>query len=146
MGTDFNQILARQDYVKVTKSLREKCDQLESAISEKMVELELSGRNGGIVVNNMSLFSIKGYLFIRTPEKDSIKGPYYDCAEYRQIYSEEGDEESIVDDQGGRHFVFYPCSTKHALEFINNAAAIIEELGKIEQEKVDIIQKAINNK
>ena len=146
MGTDFNQILARKDYVKVTKSLRENCDQLESAISEKMVELELSGRNGGIVVNNMSLFSIKGYLFIRTPEKDSINELYYDCAEYRQIYSEKGDEESIVDDEGGRHFVFYPCSNKHALEFIKNAAAIIEELGKIEQKKVEIIQKAIKDK
>ena len=145
MGTDFNQILARQDYVKVTKSLREKCDQLESDISAKMVELELDGRNGGIIVNNVSIYCIKGYLFIRTPEKDSIKGPYYDCAEYRQIRSGENDVENVTDDEGGNHFVFYPCSNKHALEFINNAAAIIKELGKIEQEKVDDIQNAINN-
>lgn len=144
MGTDFNQILARQDYVRVTKSLREKCDELESAISNKMVELELDGFNGGIVVNNMSIFCIKGYLFIRTPEKDSISGPYYDCSQYRQIKSGENDIENVSDDEGGRRFVFYPCSTKHALEFINNAAAIIEELGKIEQKNVDIIQNAIN--
>lgn len=146
MKLDLNQILERKDYVKVTKSLRGKCDKLESVISDKMVELELDGCNGGIIVNNMRIFCIKGFLFVRTPEKDSTNGLYCDVAEYRQIVSTENDVENFTDDEGGRHFVFYPCSNKHALDFINNAAAIIEELGKIEQKNVETIQNAINDK
>lgn len=146
MIKDLIQILERQDYVRLTKSLRGKCDHLENVISNKMVELELDGRNGGINVNNMKIFCIKGYLFVRTPEKDTIKGLYCELSEYRQICSEENDEESVSDDEGRRHFVFYPCSNKHALDFINNSVAIIEELGQIEQKKVENIQNAIKNK
>ena len=43
MTTDLNKILARQDYVKLTKSLRDKCDYVEDAIRDKMLELELDG-------------------------------------------------------------------------------------------------------
>lgn len=53
MTTDLNKILARQDYVKLTKSLREKCDYVENAISTKMEELELDGSDNGIVANDM---------------------------------------------------------------------------------------------
>lgn len=145
MTIDLNKILARQDYVKLTKSLREKCDQLESVVSDKMVVLELDGRNGGITVNNMRIFCIKGFLFVRTPEKDQDCGLYCGYSEYRQIISVENDVENVDDDINNRHFVFYPCSNKHALRFLNNAVAIIEKLGEIEQEKVDNIEKALES-
>lgn len=139
MTTDLNKILARQDYVKMTKLLREKCDQLESVISSKMDELELDGTDKGIVVNNTRILCVKGFLYIRTPEKDEDDG----AAEYRQIKSKNNDVTNVIDYEAERHFGFYPCSNKHALRFLNNAVAIIEELGKIEQEKVDVISKAL---
>lgn len=59
MNVDLNKILARQDYVKLTKSLREKCNLVEDVISDKMKELDLNGMNGGIKVNGMKVFCIK---------------------------------------------------------------------------------------
>ena len=56
MTTDLNKILARQDYVKLTKSLREKCNLVEDVISDKMLELELDGSNEGVGANSMSVF------------------------------------------------------------------------------------------
>ena len=138
MTTDLNKILARHDYVKLTKSLREKCDYVEGAISDKMVELELDGSDNGIAVNSMRFYCVKGYLFIRTPEEECNHG-----IEYRQVSSNENDIPNIFSNEADRAFRFYPCSNKHALRFLNNAAAIIERLGEIEQEKVDAINKAI---
>lgn len=138
MTTDLNKILARQDYVRLTKSLREKCDYVENAISTKMEELELDGSDNGIVVNDMRIFCVKGYLFVRTPEKEDAYG-----VEYRQVNSNDNDIPDIFSNEVDRAFRFYPCSNKHALRFLNNAVAIIEKLGEIEQKKVDAINKAI---
>ena len=140
MTTDLNKILARQDYVKLTKSLREKCDFVESAISTKMEELELNGKNGGIKVNGMRFFCIKSCLFVRTPEKDDDYGHQI---EYRAVHSYVCSGNEVFDEESCRNFLFSPCSNKHALNFLNNAVAIIEKLGEIEQEKVDAINKAI---
>ena len=140
MTTDLNKILARQDYVKLTKSLRENCDYVESAISTKMEELELNGKNGGIEVNGMKVFCIKSCLFVRTPEKDDGYG--YQI-EYRAVRSFVCSGDEVFDEESHRNFLFSPCSNKHALNFLNNAVAIIEKLGEIEQEKVDAINKAI---
>ena len=140
MTTDLNKILARQDYVKLTKSLREQCDYIESDISTKMKELELDGKNGGIEVNGMRVFCIKSCLFVRTPEKDDDYGHQI---EYSAVHSYVCSGNEVFDEESCRNFLFSPCSNKHALNFLNNAAAIIEKLGEIEQEKVDVINKAI---
>lgn len=140
MTTDLNKILARQDYVKMTKLLREKCDQVENVISTKMEELELDGSDNGIFVNYMQIFCVKGYLFVHTPEKEDV----HDCTEeYRQVNSNDNDIIDIFSNEADRAFRFYPCSTKHALRFLNNAVAIIEKLGEIERENVDAISKAL---
>lgn len=117
--------------------MREKCDQIENVISDKMVELELSGRDGGIVVNGMRIFCIKGYLFIRTPEVEDF------FEEYRVIHSGNSSGEYVLEPQDDMCFTYSSCSNKHALRFLNNAVAIIEKLGEIEQEKVDAISKAL---
>ena len=138
MTTDLNKILARQDYVKLTKSLRKKCDYVEIVITNKMTELELDGCDNGIVVNDMRIFCVKGYLFVRTPEKEDGCG-----IEYRQVNSNDNDFPSIFSNEADRAFRFFPCSNKHALRFLNNAVAIIEKLGEIEQKKVEAIEQAI---
>lgn len=140
MTTDLNKILARQDYVKLTLSLREKCDYVENAISAKMEELELDGTNGGIEVNGMEVFCIKNWLLVRTPEKEDGYG--YQI-EYRVVHSHVDNGDEVFDEESHRNFSFSSCSNKHALNFLNNAVAIIEKLGEIEQKKVDAINKAL---
>lgn len=140
MNVDLNKILARQDYVKLTKSLREKCNLVEDVISDKMKELDLNGMNGGIKVNGMKVFCIKNCLFVRTPEKDDDY-----TIEYRAVHSDVEDGDEFFDEESHRNFLFIPCSNKHALSFLNNAVAIIEKLGEIEQKKVDDIEKAIES-
>lgn len=140
MTIDLNKILARQDYIKLTKSLRDKCDIVEDAIANKMVDLNLNGKRKGICVNGMNIFSLKGYLYIRTPEKEEDSGPY---EEYRAINSNMEDRVSCTDEDSMRNFFAFPCSNEHALNFLNNAVAIIEELGKIEQNKVEAIEKSL---
>ena len=138
MAVDLDKILARQDYVRMTKSLRERCDAVEDAISSKMVDLDICGEHSSIVVNDMRIFCICGCLYIRTPEAE-----WDSFAEYRSVNSEKDDEKQWVDQDIHMHFVRVPCSNKHALEFLNNAAAIIKELGKIERKKVEAIGQAI---
>lgn len=138
MTTDLNKILARQDYVKLTKSLREKCNLVEDVISDKMLELELDGEKEGIGVNGMNVFCISNCLFIRTPEKEDDY-----VIEYRAVNSNVKDGEEFFNDESRRRFLCYPCFNKHALNFLNNAVAIIEKLGEIEQKRVDAINKAI---
>ena len=137
METDLNKIIKRQDYVKLTKALREKCDYVEGVIGGKMEELELRH----IAVNGVEIVNILGHLFVRTPEYECEGSRYKKY--YTQISLAEKDEESFTEPGTDNCIVFYPCSDKHALNFLNNAAAIIQELGKIEQEKVGTIEQAI---
>lgn len=135
MTTDLNKILARQDYVRMTESLREKCNQVAETISKKMKDLELDGTDEGLFVNGIKLFCVDGWLYIHTPGE----GDY--CLEYRPVSTVSIYKEFDVDGVG--HFDIFPCSNKRALKFLNNAVAIIEKLGEIEQEKVDAISKAL---
>lgn len=137
METDLNKIIKRQDYIKLTKSLREKCDYLDGVIGEKMEELELRR----ISVNEVEIVNILGHLFVRTPEfeYDGCRCHKY----YAQINSNNKDEDDFSEPGTDNRFVFHPCGNSHALNFINNAMAIIQEIGKIEQEKVGAIEQAI---
>lgn len=90
----------------------------------------------------MQIFCVKGYLFVRTPEKEN---GYDGAEEYRQVSSNDNDIPNIFSNGADRAFRFYPCSNKHALRFLNNAVAIIEKLGEIEQENVDVINKALES-
>lgn len=138
MKVDLNKILARQDYVRMAESLREKCNQVADAIGKKMKDLELDGTDEGIFVNGIKLFYVDDWLYIHTPEEDT-DSDY--CTEYRPVCSTLRYTSFNVDGVG--HFDSFPCSNKRALKFLNNAVAIIEKLGEIEQEKVDAIGKAL---
>lgn len=141
MKVDLNKILARQDYVRMTKSLREKCNQVAEAISKKMKDLELDGTDEGLFVNGIKLFCVDDWLYIHTPEEED-NNDYRDyCSEYRPVSTVSIYNEFDVDGVG--HFDIFPCSNKRALKFLNNAVAIIEKLGEIEQEKVGAIYKAL---
>lgn len=141
MKTDINKILERQDYSRMTESLREKCNQVAEAISKKMKDLELDGTDDGLFVKGIKLFCIDGWLYIHTPEEEDINDHRDYCSEYRPVSTVNIYKEFDVDGVG--HFDMFPCSNKRALEFLNNAAAIIEKLGEIEHEKVEAIEKAV---
>lgn len=141
MKTDINKILERQDYSRMTKSLREKCNQVAEAISKKMKDLELDGTDDGLFVKGIKMFCVDGWLYIHTPEEENINDYRDYCSEYRPVSTVVIYKEFDVDGVG--HFDIFPCSNKRALEFLNNAVAIIEKLGEIEQEKVDAISKAL---
>ena len=142
MKTDIDKILERQDYSRMTESLREKCNKVAETISKKMKDLELEGTDEGLFVNGIKLFCVDNWLYIHTPEEEKDNNDYRDyCSEYRPVSSVDIYKEFDVDGVG--HFDLFPCSNKRALKFLNNAVAIIEKLGKIEQEKVDAISKAI---
>ena len=140
MKTDINKILARQDYFRMTESLREKCNQVADSISKKMKELELDGADNGIFVNGIKLLCVDDSLYIHTPEEET-DSDY--CTEYRPVRSTVRYKSFDVDGVG--HFGMFPCPNKRALKFLNNAVAIIEKLGEIEQEKVDAIGKALES-
>lgn len=138
MTTDLNKILARQDYVKMTKPLRDRCNKVEHIISTKMAELEIVGMCTYIKVNQMNIFCIDGHIYIREIEAEK------DCfSEYRLITTEIDDGASFGDGDSYRNFERTPCSNKVAKAFLNNAVAIIERLGEIEQTNVDDINQAI---
>lgn len=140
MNVDLNKILARQDYVRMTESLREKCNQVAETISKKMKDLELDGTDKGLFVNGIKLFCIDGLLYIHTPEEET-DSDY--CTEYRPVSTVMKYKGYNVDGVG--NFDIFPCSNKRALKFLNNAVAIIEKLGEIEQEKVDNIEKSLES-
>lgn len=139
MKTDINKVLERQDYSRMTNSLREKCNQIVDRISKKMEELELEGTDEGLFVNGIRILCVDGVLYIHTPEEEADSD---NCTEeYRPICSVLTYKSFNVDGIG--NFDMFPCSNKRALKFLNNAVAIIEKLGEIEQEKVDAIGKAL---
>lgn len=147
MTTDLNKILERQDYVKMTKLLREKCDYVEGIISKKMVELELDGTDNGIFVNGQEILCVRDCLFTHTPEEESYHHPgeiYYET-EYRMIKTYMPHFPDIYEKGDEKNFSFWPCANKHALRFLNNAVAIIEKLGEIEQKKAESMEKAIES-
>lgn len=142
MITDINKILERQDYSRMTESLREKCNKVAEIISKKMKDLELDGTDEGLFVNGIKLFCVDDWLYIHTPEEEKDNNNYRDyCSEYRPVSTVRIYKEFDVDGVG--HFDMFSCSNKRALNFLNNAVAIIEKLGEIEKEKVDAISKAL---
>lgn len=140
MKVDLNKMLARQDYVRMTESLREKCNQVAETISKKMKGLELDGTDEGLFVNGIKLFCIDDLLYIHTPEEET-DSDY--CTEYRPVSTVMKYKSYNIDGVG--NFDIFPCSNKRALKFLNNAVAIIEKLGEIEQGKVDNIEKALES-
>lgn len=134
---DLNKILERQDYVRMTSSLRKKCNQVVEVISEKMKELDLEGTDKGMFVNGMRIFCAEDTIYIRALEEEQESG----IAVYSPVSTQMNYKNFYVEGTG--NFEFFPCSNKNALRFLNNAVAIIEKLGEIEEKKVNAINRAL---
>ena len=148
MTLDLNQILARNDYKRMTAALKEKVEEVAKRIRQKMDELDIINDddfdNGEIGVDN---------IVVRSVEVKSNSGFTYEYLGIKR-YEDEYNHSSWASLEDIEH-TFYFCSdynakvygatNKEALTFLNVAAKLIEGLGEIEKKKADEIQKALNN-
>jgi hypothetical protein len=148
MRIDLNQILARDDYKRMTENLKSVTEEVAEKIRKKMDELDIYNDTdfdngeigfGTVVVRSESVRSNSGFTreFLaikRVDEKggfttwcslNDIEGSYYFC--------------------GDLNAKIYGASKKEALAFLNVARQLIIELGKVEQKKADEIQQTIDN-
>lgn len=145
MTIDYNQILARDDYKRMTESLKEKVEEIAKAIRYKMDELDVDNSypEGGLCAKDVRvLVAHLGY---------GDTG-YFDClvlesvdeeTGFRVFHSLEDAGDVLQDDRG--FFVRGLATNKERIAFLNAASSLIKKLGAIEQENVEIIQNAFNN-
>lgn len=146
MTTDLNQILARDDYKRLTESLKEKVIEVAKSIRHKMDELDVSDdyMDGGLKVDNITVVVAHlGY-------GDS---GYYDCLVMQSRNEEYGfpvwhclEDVGNVRQEDRGYFVDGDATNKERLAFINASKKLILKLGEIEQKNVEIVQNALNNK
>lgn len=148
MKLDLNQILAPDDYKRMTAALKEKVEEVATRIRQKMDEIDIidddnfdNGEIGvdDVVVRSMRVHSNSGLTY----EFLGIKRYEY---EYSHTYWA-----SLEDIE--RTFYFcndynakvYGATNKEALAFLNVAAKLITGLGEVKEKQVNDIQKALNN-
>ena len=148
MTIDLNQILARNDYKRLTATLKEKVEEVAKQIRMKMNELDIINDddfdNGEIGVDNM---------VVRVVEVKSNSGFTYEFLGIKRFEGEHNHKEWANLEDIGHTYYFcndfnakvYGATNKQALWFLNLAAKLIEGLGEIEQKNVDEIQRALEN-
>lgn len=142
MKKNFNEILQREDYVRLTANLKERTEEIAQLIKSKMVQLDLEDET--IEVEGVKI-AIKGV--------SSNYGRYEFLAiENTGEFSSEYGEKDWWSLQDVNHTFYYAgdftarvpgCSNKDALRFLNVAGAIISLLGKAEQEQIDEVQNVL---
>lgn len=148
MRINFNKILARDDYKRLTENLKVITEAVAEEIRKKMDELEIENNpnyeNGeigtcGVVVKvitvksnsgfNRSFLGIKryeeGYHHAYFANLEDINSTYYLCGDFNAR--------------------IYGATNREALDFVNVSAKLIQGLGELEQQQVDEIQKTIDN-
>lgn len=148
MKLDLNQILARDDYKRMTAALKEKVEEVATRIRQKMDELDIidddnfdNGEIGvdDVVVRSMRVHSNSGFTYeflgIKRYEHEynhtywasleDIDRTFYFCNDYNAKV--------------------YGATNREALAFLNVAAKLITSLGEVEEKQVNDIQKALNN-
>lgn len=146
MNIDLNQILARDDYKRLTKSLKEKVFEVAESIRRKMDELDVTDDydDGVLTADGVSVaVAHLGYV-------DSGR---YDCLVMQSRDEDFGFEvwrclEDVgnvrQDDRG--NVVAGEASNKERIAFLNASKKLIIKLGEIEQKNVEIMQNALENK
>ena len=148
MRTDFNQILARDDYKRMTENLKSVTEEIAANIRKKMEQLDIASDNDfdngeigadNVIVRVISVSSNCG----ATRDFLAIKrdGNSYGFEDWRSL-------EDIDDTYyytGDFNAQVRGASNKEALAFLNVAAKLITGLGEIEQKNIDAIQNALDN-
>ena len=149
MRINVNEILARDDYKRMTENLKSITEEVARAIHKKMDELEIEDNtdfdNGEIgvddvvvrviTVNSNSGFN-RSFLGIKRYEEgdnhayyaslEDINGTYYFCGDFNAK--------------------IYGATKKEALAFLNASKKLILGLGELEQHQVEEIQKVLDER
>lgn len=147
MRINVNEILARDDYKRMTENLKSVTEEVAEGIRKKMDELDIINNTefdngeigfGNVVVRSDSVRSNSGFTreFLaikRVDEKDGF-------ATWRSL-EDIGDSYYFTGDFNAK---IYGASNKEALAFLNVARQLIIGLGKVEQKQADEIQQAID--
>lgn len=144
-----DEILNRNDYLRLTETLNERVEEIARRIRQKMVELDIENDddywNGEIGVDNVvvciarqkSSVGTYSYLAIKRKVGAEYEGTpidgYFSLEDINKNFYYAGDFNARV--QG--------ASNKEALAFLNVAKKLIQGLGKIEQEKVKAIENSL---
>lgn len=135
-----DEILAREDYMRMTEHLKDKVEYIAHRICDKMFELDIeeSLSVDGVTIEPTSVCSnVGGYLFLAILDNASMQEQYirrHSLEDIGRGYYYGGDLTAWV--QG--------ASNKEALSFLHAAKDIILKLGEIEQMQADDIKQAID--
>ena len=147
MRINLNEILARDDYKRMTENLKSVTEEVAEGIRKKMDELDIINNTefdngeigfGNVVVRLDSVRSNSGFTrkFLaikRVDEKDGFV-TWRSLEDIGNSYYFTGDYNAKI----------YGASNKEALAFLNVARQLIIGLGKVEQKQADEIQQAID--
>lgn len=147
MRINVNEILARDDYKRMTENLKSVTEEVAEGIRKKMDELDIINNTefdngeigfGNVVVRSDSVrsnsgFSRKFLAIKRVDEKDGFV-TWRSLEDIGNSYYFTGDFNAKI----------YGASNKEALAFLNVARQLIIGLGKVEQKQADEIQQAID--
>jgi hypothetical protein len=149
MRINLNEILARDDYKRMTENLKSITEEVAEGIRKKMDELDIkddgdfdSGEIGadGVVVRVITVNSNSGFnkrfLGIKRYEEGNHHAYYANLEGINDTYYFTGDFNARI----------YGATNKEALAFLNASKKLILGLGEIEQHQVDEIQKVLDER
>ena len=149
MRINLNEILARDDYKRMTENLKSITEEVARAIHKKMDELEIEDNtdfdNGEIgvddvvvkviTVNSNSGFN-RSFLGIKRYEEGDNHAYYASLEDISDTYYFCGDFNAKI----------YGATKKEALAFLNASKKLILGLGELEQHQVEEIQKVLDER
>ena len=149
MRINLNEILARDDYKRMTENMKSITEEVARAIHTKMDELDIEensdfdngeiGADGVVVrvitVNTNSGFN-RSFLGIKRYEEGYHHAYYASLEDINSTYYFCGDFNARI----------YGATNKEALAFLNASKKLILGLGELEQHQVDEIQKVLDER
>ena len=145
MKNTLDEILNRNDYVRLTATLKTIAEEIAKRIREKMEDLDIANNDDfyrgeigidNVVVRVKSIKSRAGeYEFLSIKREGECYGEssWYSLEDIGKEYYYAGDFSAKV----------VGASNKEALSFLNVAKKLIEGLGNIEDERVNNLQIAL---
>ena len=145
MRINLNEILARDDYKRMTENLKSITEEVARAIHKKMDELEIEDNtdfdNGEIGVDDVVV------RVITVNSNSGFNRSFLGIKRY-----EEGDNHAYYASLEDINDTYYFCGDfnakikKEALAFLNASKKLILGLGELEQHQVEEIQKVLDER
>lgn len=146
MKKTLDDILARNDYNRLTSQLKERVEDIAKRIREKMTELDIQNDNDFyegeiglddvvVAIKSVKSNSLGTYEFLAIRREEENRGNYkwYSLEDIGKEFYYTGDFTALV--KG--------ATNKEALKFLNKAGELIKGLGQVEQSKAKKIGEAI---